>query len=78
MLDENGTCIANVVSVFQCHQESAQINIFSILLNIIFKHNLKKLLNSVELLFVQRQGYKNNCKVVKVVRKLFVLFSALW
>ena len=27
--------------LFQCHQESAQCNIGLVLLNIIFKHNLK-------------------------------------
>ena len=27
----------------QCHRESAQFNIVLVLLNIIFKHNLKKL-----------------------------------
>ena len=31
--------------LLQCHQESAQFNIISVLLNIIFKHNLKELLN---------------------------------
>ena len=60
--------------LFQCHQESAQFNIVSLLLNIIFKHNLKKLLNSLEFCFVQRQGYENYCKVVKGVQKLFELF----
>ena len=34
--------------LFQCHQESTQFNIVSALLNIIFKHNLKKLLNSLK------------------------------
>ena len=60
--------------LFQCHQESAQFNIVSVLLNIICKHNLKKLLNSLEFVFVQCQGYENYCKVVKGVRKLFELF----
>ena len=60
--------------LFQCHQESAQFNIVSLLLNIIFKHNLKKLLNSLEFSFVQRQGYENYCKVVKGVQKHFELF----
>ena len=34
--------------LFQCHEESAQFNIILVLLNIIFKHNLQKLLNSLE------------------------------
>ena len=51
--------------LFQCHQESAEFNIVSVLLDIIFKHNLKKLLNSFEFFFVQCQGYENYCKVVK-------------
>ena len=52
--------------MFHCHQESAQFNIVSELLSIIFKHNLKKLLNSLEFLFfVQCQWYGNYCKVVK-------------
>ena len=34
--------------LFQCHQESTQFNIVSALLNIIFKHNFKKLLNSLK------------------------------
>ena len=59
--------------LFQCHQESAQFNI-SVLLNIILKHNLKKLLKSLEYFFVQCQRYETYCKVVKEVRKLFELF----
>ena len=59
--------------LFQRHQETAQYNIASMLLNIIFKHNLKNLLNSLEFCFVQYQGYKNYCKVVKGVRKLVEL-----
>ena len=52
--------------LFQCHQESDQFNIVSVLLNTIFKNNFKKLLNSLEFFFY--------CKVVKEVRKLFELF----
>ena len=59
---------------FQCNQENAQFNIVSVLLNIIFKHNLKKLLTSFEFFFVQCQGYEDYCKAVKEVRKLFELF----
>ena len=60
--------------LFQCRQESAQFNIVSVLLNIIFKHNLQKLSNSLEFFFfVQYQDYENYCKVVKGVRKLFEL-----
>ena len=50
-----------------------KINIVSVLLNIILKHNLKKLLD-----FVQCQGYVNYYKVVKGVRKIFELYLALW
>ena len=57
--------------LFQYDQESAQFNIVSVLLNIIFKHDLKTLLNSLEFFFVQCQGYENYCKVVKRVQKLF-------
>ena len=38
---------------------------------------LKKLLNS-GFFCVQCRGYKNYCKVVKGVRKMFVQFRALW
>ena len=43
-------------------------------INIILKHNFKKLLNSFGIFFVQCQGYENYCKVVKGARKLFELF----
>ena len=44
-------------------------------INIILKHNFKKLLNSLETLaFVQCQGYENYRKVVKGAQKLFELF----
>ena len=63
--------------LFQCHQLSDRFNIVLALLDIIFKHNLKKLLNSLEFLFVQCQGYENYCKIVKGVRKRFEQFPAL-
>ena len=44
ILDENAVVLAFLM-LFQCHQESAQFNIVSVFLNIIFKHNFKKLLN---------------------------------
>ena len=71
ILDEN---VLVFLMLFQCHQESAQFYIVLILLNIIFKHNSKKLLNSLEFVFVQCQGYENYCKVLKGVQKLFELF----
>ena len=44
-------------------------------INIILKHDFKKLLNSLEtLVFVQCQGYENYRKVVKGAQKLFELF----
>ena len=38
--------------LFQCNQQTAQFNIVSVLLSIIFKHDLKKLLNSLDLFFL--------------------------
>ena len=32
-----------LLMLFQCHQESAQFNFVSVFLNIVFKHNLRKL-----------------------------------
>ena len=60
--------------LFQCHQESDQLNFVSILLNIIFKHNFKKIVKLFGFFFVQSQGQENYCKFVKGVRKLFELF----
>ena len=37
-----------LLMLLQCHQDSAQFNIVSVLLDIICKHNLKRLLNSFE------------------------------
>ena len=71
VLDEN---ITFFLMLFQYHQESVQFNIILALLNIIFKHNLKKLLKSFGIFFVQCQGYENYCKVVEGVQKLFRLF----
>ena len=59
------------VLLFQCHQESAQF-IVSVLLNIIFKHNLKTV-KLFGIFFVQCQRYKNYCKVIKGVQELFEL-----
>ena len=56
--------------MFQCHQESAPINIVLVLLNIIFKYNLKKTIKNLELAFFQFQGFENCCNFVKGVRKL--------
>ena len=49
--------------LFQCNQESAQLNIGSVLLNIIFKHNLKELLNSLELFLFNVRGTKTIVKL---------------
>ena len=38
--------------LFQCNQQTAQFNIVSVLLSIIFKHDLKKLLNSLDLFYL--------------------------
>ena len=63
----------------KCHHKRAQFNIVLVLLNIILKHNFKKLLISLHFFFFfQCQEYQNYCKVVKGVRKLFEIFSALW
>ena len=42
--------------LFHCHQEIAQFNIISVLLNIIFKDTLKVLLNCLELFFCSMSG----------------------
>ena len=44
--------------LFQYLQESAQFDIILVLLNIIFKHNLKKLLNSLEYFLFNVRGTK--------------------
>ena len=49
--------------LFQCHQESAQFNIISVLLNIIFKHNLKELLNFLEFFLFSVRGTKTIVKL---------------
>ena len=74
ILDENGTCISNAVSL---SSRKCLINIVSVLLNIIFKHNFKKLLNSLHF-FCSMSGVQNYCKVVKRMGKLFEPFWALW
>ena len=51
--------------LFQYHQESAQFDIILVLLNIIFKHNLKKLLNSLELFLFNVRGTKTIAKMKK-------------
>ena len=42
--------------LFHGHQESAQFNIVSVLLNIIFKHNLKKLLKFLDFFLFNVKG----------------------
>ena len=49
--------------LFQYHQESAQFNIILVLLNIIFKHNFKKLLNSLEFFLFNVRGTKTIVKL---------------
>ena len=48
-----------------CHQESAQFNIVSVLLNNIFKHNFKKLLNSFDFFWFNVRGTKSMVKLLK-------------
>ena len=48
--------------LFQCHQESGQFNIVSVLLSIIFKHNLK-LLSKTETFCQILPGLNNSSKV---------------
>ena len=63
--------------LFQCHQESgAQFNIVTVLLTIIFQHNFKKLLISLDF-FLFSQGYKNYCKIVKEAKKNFLSYFEL-
>ena len=57
--------------LFQCHQDSVQCNIISVLLDITLKHNLNKLLNSFNFLFVPCQGYQNFSRDHVGVPKLF-------
>ena len=54
-LDEKYTFISN---------ESAQFDIVSVLLNVIFKHNLKKLLNSLDFFLF-------NVRCTKTIMKTF-------
>ena len=60
-------CIC-VIMLCHCHREITPFNIVSVLLNIIFKHKLKKTLWNFVLL------YENYCKVVKEVRNFLELF----
>ena len=57
---ENDICISDTDKY---HQESAQFNIILVLLNIIFKHNLKKLLNSLEFFLFNVSGMKTIVKL---------------
>ena len=61
ILDENGTCISNAVLE---SSRKCSIIIPSLLLNIIFKHHLKKLLNSLEffLLMSGARKFMKSCK----------------
>ena len=52
---------------FQCHQESAQFNSISVLLSIIFKHNFKKLLNSLEFFLFNKRGPKTFWAILSFV-----------
>ena len=49
--------------MFKYHQESAQFDIILVLLNIIFEHNLKKLLNSLEFFLFNVRGTKTIVKM---------------
>ena len=49
--------------LFQCQRESAQFNIVSVFLNIIFKQNLKKLLNCLEFFLFNVRGAKTIAKL---------------
>ena len=49
--------------LFQCQRESAQFNIVSVFLNIIFKQNLKKLLNCLEFFLFNVRGTKTVAKL---------------
>ena len=44
--------------LFQCHQESAQFNIVSVLLNIKFEHNFKKPVKLFEIFLFDVRGTK--------------------
>ena len=53
-----------------------QFNIVTVLLTIIFQHNFKKLLISLDF-FLFSQGYKNYCKIVKEAKKFFLSYFEL-
>ena len=55
------------IMLFQCHQESAQFNIVSVLLNIIFKYDFKKLLNSLEFFLFNVRGMKTFWAILNFV-----------
>ena len=55
---------------FQRHQESAQFNIVLVLLNIIFKHNFKKLLKSLDV-FCSMSGVRKLLQSCKRDTKTF-------
>ena len=55
ILDENGTCISNAVLE---SSRKCSIIIASLLLNIIFKHNLKKTVKLFGIFFVNVRGTK--------------------
>ena len=52
-----------VFLLFQCQRESAQFNNVSVFLNIIFKQNLKKLLNCLEFFLFNVRGTKTIAKL---------------
>ena len=61
--------------LLQYHQESVQFNIVLALLNIIFKHNLKKLLNSLEFFLFNVRGTKTIVKLQNGYENLLGYFE---
>ena len=65
--------------LFQCHQKSGKFNIVLGLLNTIFKHNLKKLLNSVQKLLQScKRGTKTFWAILSFVVGVPKLFKRFW
>ena len=65
VLDEKMKMVLVFLMLLQGHQECGQFNIVSILLNILFKHNLKKLLNPLEFFLFNVRNTKTILKLQK-------------
>ena len=64
-----------LVMLLQCHQDSAQFNIVSVLLDIISKHNLKRLLNSFDFFLFNVISSKTIVKLQKRYENVLSYFQ---